>query len=95
MPALSVPHVPYNRGKPVDRFRDLGAPVSEYDQLFGKQAPLKTPIDFHPIIVRKEEKLASRPCSQQRVPPKLEGKLYGFRQVLSLMRLELMSRRVI
>jgi hypothetical protein len=52
-------------------------PVSERDQLFGKQAPLKATIDFHSIIVREQEELASGLCSDQRVPAKLKGKVYG------------------
>jgi hypothetical protein len=54
-------------------------PVSECDQLFGKPPPLKAAIDFHPVVVREQQKPASRLCRQQRIPPKLEGKLYGFR----------------
>jgi len=72
----------------------LSAPVSERDQLLGKQPPLKPTVDFHPIIVRLEQKLTSGLCRNERVPTKLKGKLYDLGEVLGLVKLELMSRRV-
>ena len=68
-------------------------PVSERDQLL-ERTPLEATLDFHPIIMREEQKLTSRLCGDQRVPTKLKGKLYGFGQLLSLVRIELMSRRI-
>jgi hypothetical protein len=38
----------------------LAVSVSERDQLLGKHAPLKATVDFHPVIVRQKQKLASR-----------------------------------
>jgi hypothetical protein len=73
----------------------FSVPVSERDELLGKRTPLKATIDFHPIIVREEQQLTSRLCSDQRVPIRLKGKLYNFGQLVSLVRLELMSRRVV
>jgi hypothetical protein len=48
--------------KPADRLLRLAVPVSECDQLFGKPPPLKAAIDFHPIVVREQQKAGVISC---------------------------------
>ena len=46
---------------------------------FRQQTALEAAVDFHPIIVRQQQKLAFRFGGQQRIPPELESKLDGRR----------------
>lgn len=66
----------------------LAMPISEPDQLLRKQPSFKATIDFHAIIVRKQQKVPSRLCGDERVPAEIKSKRYCFRQVFSLMRLD-------
>src|SRR4051812_43988341 len=73
----------------------LLAPVSQLHQLRRKRTPLKAPIDLHPIIVREEQKLTSRPCRDQGVPTEQKSKLDRAGQMRCFVGFELMSGCVV